>query len=265
MLLRTSKISATMWVGLAGSVGAGTAAFAGLYPQLDDGKLRLLLAAIAAFLGGPLAAWASRARSWGHVTGRLLGVAAVLGIAATVPPAIALLGFAASPLAVLYGVLIFGVVLGAPTGMSYGVPLAIIASIGRRHAADESHTGTDRAQRAAGIFMIVIGTFSAGVAPRLNTEWTLPFVVSLVVVASGIVIAVRAQLRVRERAGFVWRVTSGLEPGFRLRAIDPHDDLGSLPRLAGGEMVIEQVSGSTAYRSTALGTPVAVVDPSALL
>jgi hypothetical protein len=101
----------------------------------------------------------------------------------------------------------------------------------------------------------------------LNTEWTLPFVVSLVVVASGIVIAVRAQLRVRERAGFVWRVTSGLEPGFRLRAIDPHDDLGSLPRLAGGEMVLERLidPAASAYRGAAAGTPVAVVDPELLL
>lgn len=260
-------MSATMWVGLAASIGGASAALGGLYPQFDDGKLRVLLGITAATFAGPLVAWASRAGSWGHVVARLLGVAMLLGIAATVPAAMILLD--GNVFAAVYGIIALGFIFGSITGLLYGIPLAILAAVAQRNVADASHTGNDRAQRAAGLWAMAIGAFVAGMSHVVNreSEWMVHSLLAIAIAVVGGFVALAAQRRINERARWILRVITDLEPSYRLRKPDPNDDLSSLPRLAGGAFVIERFSDPTpyAYRRQAFGTPVAVVDPAAIL
>jgi hypothetical protein len=256
-----SRLSATMWASLLGAAGAGTAAFAGLYPQLDDGKLRPLLAVTSAFFAAPLVAWASRARSRSAAVGRMLGVACVLGVAAAVPPALVLLLFDGGLGAVIFGMLFFGVILGAPTGLAYGALLAGPAAMA--HGKDGSHAATDRVQRACGVWLACVSALAAvaslGLSGR-DAYGAAPTVASGAMVLVALACTGVAHRRLRRREAWIARVREGREPGFRIRVADVRDELRTLPRLESGDTVVELVAEeTTAYRAAAVGTAVARV------
>ncbi len=259
-----SRLSASMWASVSAALAAAAAAFAGLYPQLDSGKLRLLLMVTAAAFAAPLVGWALRAPTRSKAVARTVGVAMVLGVAASVPPALVLLLPEAGIGAVIYGVAVFGGVLGASTGFAYGAPLALLVALTSRRISDGSHDATDRAQRASGVWLALVSAFAALVSTSLagSGEYgVVPTVFAAAVAMLGASWAILAQRRLARRAAWLARVRLGHEPRFRIRALDERDDLAALPRLSSHGDVVEMVPDhdTTAYRATAIGSAVAVV------
>lgn len=280
--LSAPRVSARLWISLAAGVGVGVCAYAGLYPRFDDGALRLVIALTGAPFAAAVVATSLVARTATGAFGRAVGFSAILGIAATIVPA-ALLAhneffFAA----------IMGAIFGAPTGALYGLPLGVLAALGYRHVRAQTHESTDRAARVGGGWLVVISAFGLVgtlLLDEAKMDWgtqlltrpsPLPAVVAVAAAIAGIVVVVRAFTRLADRSAWIERVRSGLEPAFRLRAIDVRDRVEGLPRLSNGAAaeatvvewipdVISELAAGTAYRVTATGTAVAIVSDEAPL
>jgi hypothetical protein len=164
----------------------------------------------------------------------------------------------------------------AITGGLYGLPLAVLSAAGQRHVRADTHESTDLAERAGGIWLLVVSLIGLAATHVLDDAGAtsgevlgapagLPAVIAGLGALGGLTLIVRATLRLRRRNAWIERVRSGLEPAFRTRVVDLRDRLEALPRLAQGatvvELVVDETSGA-AYRVAAYGTAVALVsDP----
>ena len=277
--LSDSPISARVWLALAAGAGSSVCAYAGLYPQFDEGSLRLVIALTSAPFAAAVVAYALSVRSAMRAFGTTILVAALLGIASTMIPAAILTRDYPSAFVMAW---VYGVFFGAGTGVVYGIPLAILAALGHRHVRRATHDSTDRAARLAGLWLVVLavvgiigtsvfdpstrGLEEEGVIPASPLA-ALPALVGCAAAITGALAALVATIRIYRRRSWVARVRSGLEPKFRVRAMDERDRIGDLPRLGNGgtvvEVVLEEPLGSaagSAYRVSATGTAVAIVD-----
>lgn len=270
----SSRVEASVWAAVAAGLPVSLAAFAGLYPQFDGGRLRLLLAATTGPAAAAIVTTALRGRRAPSAAAvRTLGMAAVGGVACTVLPAAALSFDGGAGTFLL--ACTFGVFFGSITGLVYGAPLALLAGIMARHARAGCSDGDDRAARVAGLWsaaagVAVLAWVLGGLERRglsLGLELhalAVPAAASLLVV--GALVAAAAHARVARRARWLARVERGLEPALRLRPWCPSDEDLALPRVRPlaahvPPRVLEwhpDPSGST-YRARAEGVPVAVV------
>lgn len=258
---------------MATGLGCAVTACAGLYPQFDGGGLRLVLALTSLPFGAAVMAAALAAKTGVGALARALFLAAVLGVASTVLPGLFL---AKGDLAVYPLVLMFGVFFGAPTGAAYGVPVGVLAGLSHRHHRAASHDGTDRAARAASLWLACIATLAFGgglalaasAAPQPFDDVDIaralaPLVPAVLALLAAVAVGVRAHLRIARRTAWLERVRQGKEPAFRVRVSEPREDVSELPRLGDGESVIEWVPEghleTSAYRRPAEGVPVARV------
>ena len=247
-------------------------AYAGLYPRFDEGSLRLVIGLTSAPFAAAVVAYALSTRTTVRALGAALAGAFVLGAASTVIPALILtwnhpgeMGIAA----------VFGAFFGGATGVTYGVPLAILASLGHRHVHVQTHEGNDRAARIAGLWLFAvaaIGVTGTCLLDHSKMDWhtdmpippsPLPALVGCVVAMTGSLAFLVATMRLRRRAAWLSRVSAGLEPSFRLRRMAAHDQLAGLPRLGSGSAVVEFIAdvpgkGALAYRTAAMGTAIAI-------
>lgn len=243
---------------VAGVISAG-AASSGLYPQFDNGKLRLVVGLGAGVLAALVVAVSSRIRSRIGAGACALGLAAMLGVVNTFLPAILMtVGEGGHPEGLLVA-LLFGVMFGAPTGIAYGIPLAVLAGLLARPLAETTLDAADRGRARASAWAIVLGTLIAMSA--IQQDQPLVFVVLLLAfVVINVPPAVRGVLRVRARHDWTTRVHAGGEPRLRVRALSPEDDASSLVRFAEGATVVELLpTGDGVYRIPAAGIPLAIV------
>lgn len=283
--LRASRISARVWAAGAVGIGAAVAAYAGLYPQFDGGRLRLALAVTCGPFGAAVVAYALSGKTWGRAFWRALSMSAILGVAATVLPGILI---AKGDVQMLGVVLMFGTFFGAPTGAVYGLPIAVLAAMAQRSVVQTSHASNDRAARLAAVWLVLASSCAAAgtwffdvkrylvYSEEMGMAWTdlIPFVVAIATLVVGLALVVRASVRLRRRARWIARVQAGGEASFRVRPIDVRDDVDGLPRLGHGAdtaergapdrslVVVEWVGVSeqtTAYRMQPMGTPIALV------
>ena len=268
------RVSARLWLALGAGLGCGVCAYAGLYPRFDDGALRVLLAATSAPFAAAVVASALSAPSATRAFGRALVFAALLGAASIIIPAAILTRQHSGE---FFAACSFGAVLGAITGILYGFPLAILASVGHPHVKARTHDATDRAARVAGIWLAVVsvvGITGTSLLDPPKLDWdtkltTYPSTFPVVLACAAIVVAlgaiVSASMRLHRRGAWLERVRAGLEPAFRMRVVDARDPVAVLPRFGEGETVVELVVDETsgaAYRVAAVGTAVALVsDP----
>jgi hypothetical protein len=262
-----SRASATTWAALAAGLGVACCAFAGLYLTVDEGKLRVLLAAIAGPAASAVIFFAMRGTSALDATLRALGMAVILGAACTMIPGMALaLGSGGeSGFGAFVFIAMFGSVLGAIFGFAYGLPLAALAGLVKHLSRRGSHDGDDRAGRASGVFLACAGGVAALAGPMVLKAEELAAtseVAGVALVALGLAVALVLQIRIVTRSRWVARVRAGLEPCFRVRVADEAEAFDDLPRLVeGAETVVEWHPGSElgAYRTSAEGRPVAIV------
>lgn len=274
--LAAPQISARAWLALAAGVGCAVCAYAGLYPRFDDGKLRVILALTSAPFGAAVVAAALGARSAARAFGVTLLLAGLLGIASVMLPAAILSSrhggndFAAG--------CIIGAIVGAPTGVVYGIPLAILAALGHRQVRAQSHEATDRGARVSGswlFFVALLGLLGTQALdqPTMDYDVTpyasippspLPSIVACVAALGGVLLIAHATGRLRSREAWLGRVRVGLEPAFRLRPVDARDRVEGLPRISEGATVVEWCPDdrgeATAYRTAAAGVAIALVD-----
>lgn len=253
------RVSARTWLAVAGGLGCAVTAYAGLYPQFDNGHLRLVIALTSAPFGAAVVATALSARSASWAFGRTVLLAALLGVVSTIAPAALLAGRETANFTVLC---FMGAMFGAPTGMIYGLPLGVLAALGHAHVRPPTHTANDRGSRVAGAWLGAISVLAllgaVGLDGPLPTR-VAPFAAGLV----GFAVLVRASLRARRRAAWLDRVRKGDEPDLRVRPLDRRDPVAVLPRLGVGSTVVAwcpAVPETSAYRQhPVLGTAVAVI------
>lgn len=278
-LLRPARVSPRGWVIAASSLAAAVAGFSGLYPQLDGGKLRPILAFTAALFAPAIVGASSRLGSRAKAIGATFALAAVLGVVATVIPAAILTLGDRLPGSMFALAMMFGLALGAPTGLVYAIPLAVLGGAAHPHLkADARLDSGARVARFAGTWLAFVSMFGFAVtftldASRLSYLYYAPtilevfYVVSPAVLAAlvalvGIGVAVRAHLHLRAAHRFVARVEAGREAGYRLRDAGTSEDL-ALPACGPGLRVLEWRPGGhgdeSAYRTAAAGVAVARV------
>lgn len=276
-LLRPPRFSARTWALAAASVGAGVAGFSGLYPQFDGGRLRPVLALTAAFFAPAILAATGRLSSRAKAIGATFALAALLGVVAAVVPA-AILTFGDRHGDMFLVAMMFGLALGAPCGLLYAIPIAVLGGVVHPHTKTDARLdGADRVARFAGAWLALVSLFACAVtitfdASKLTYLYYAPtllevfYVVSPAVVAAlagiaGLVVGVRAHLRLRAARCFVARASAGREPGYRVRDAGASEDLSSLPACGPGSRVLEWCPSDAredgAYRSAAAGVAVA--------
>jgi hypothetical protein len=273
----TPRLSARLWLALAAALGCGVCAYAGLYPRFDEGKLRLVLVVCCAPFAAAVVAAALGAKSAEAALARAVLFSSVLGVAATILPAAMLSRHGGGE---FVGACMFGAFFGAPTGALYGLPLGALCALGFRHVNARTHEATDRAARVGGAWLVVVSLLGAVGTLLLDTakmDWAtetmaapsrLPLVIALAGVLAGTVAVVRPVVRMRRRSAWLARVRAGLEPTFRVRAVDVRDHVDGLPRISDGAAVevvewcpdeLGGVTSGAAYRAAAVGTAVALV------
>lgn len=269
--LLPSRLSARTVAPITASLAVAVLVYAWFYPPFDGGKLRPLLVLTSTGFAAAVTIYAIGARTRLRAVGRAMAVSTLLGIANTFAPA-ALLSH--EQRADIGAYLFFGVLFGAPVGFVYGVPLAMLASLTQPHVDARDATATDRASRNAGVFLAVLAAYPAVVAlsaifvmPGGPSWWAEEAVsvagLAIAACAGGIVLAVRASLRLARRRAWIAGVWAGRVPGYRVRMMTAADE--RLPRLADGEAVVEWLpedpGATTAYRAAAGGgVALAIVD-----
>lgn len=268
------RLSARAWLALAGGIGAGTAAYAGLYPRFDNLELHTLVAVTAAPFGAGIVAWAVSARSAARAFGRTFAASMILGMACTVAPGLLL---AKGDVSLLPFVLLFGGFFGAPTGMAYGVLLGALAASGQRRVAHPSHASTDGAARVGAWWLAGVTAFAIATTATYDV-WRAQygeidqsilvsmlgpvFALEAIVLVLAFFVAIRATVRSHLRSAWLARVRAGQDPAFRVRPMDGRDPLGTLPMVEEGTSVVEWRTTNeptTAYRVPAEGIAVAIV------
>lgn len=270
--LSAPRISAKLWVAAAVGIGCMVSAYAGLYPRFDAGEFRILIALTSGPFGAAVAAYALGAKTWGGAFWRALLVSAVLGVASTVLPGMYMVRHDTNMLGVAA---LFGTMFGAPTGATYGLPIAVLVAMTHRRVVDGSQESNDRASRLAGVWLSLGAAFAAFVTWELDVKHFysmlerdslaayVPAMVAGFTFVVGLVIVARASLRLQRRATWIDRVSEGGERWFRIRPIATCDEVEVLPRLGpDAKLVVEwngAGEGTTAYRMPATGTAVALV------
>lgn len=273
--LADSPLPARLWLALAAGLGSAVCAYAGLYPQFDEGKLRLVLGLTSAPFAAAVVAYGLSARTAARAFGKTLLVAALLGVASTIVPAAIITREHPNEFLIAC---FLGLFFGAGTGVVYGIPLAMLSALGHRHVHAQTHEGTDCASRIAGTWLFllavvaIVGTSLLDQPKMVYATDTMtpaspaPALAGCAVAVLGWLSFVIATLRLSRRRAWLARVRSGLEPRFRVRPVDLRDRLDELPRLGSGVSVVEflvaEVSASasgSAYRIAATGTAVAIV------
>ena len=291
--LGASKLSARVWLALAAALGAGVCGYAGLYPRFDEGNLRIVLALTSAPFAAAVVVTAASARTAARAFGLALVFSALLGIASIVLPA-AIMSHSDRHADFVISCF-FGAFFAAPTGVLYGIPLGILAAIGQPHVQAGTHESTDRAARVAGGWLFFVALIALAGTRGLDEgkmDWATQTVIPLsplpalfagAAALTGIAFVVRAFARLARRAAWIRRVRWGLEPTFRLRAVDLRDRLVGLPRLGHAAPVTDDAAqdratvlewlpaegvdatSGTAYRAPAAGRAVAIVSDAAPL
>jgi hypothetical protein len=273
--------SAGHHVQVVAALGSAACGLAGAYPRFqDDAVLRIVIAVASAVFGALVLRMALSAQTRSGAVCRALAMSTVFGVAATVVPSAILAAgeqHGSGPGVFLLGIL-FGCFFGAPTGFAYGLFLASLAGITYRSVASSSFDGADRAARAAGLWLVVPATLSLVPSlifdlPSRGTKseiahddpgiaLALALLASVLTLSAAICSVLWAHLRVRRRRAWIAAVREGRDNTFRLRDVDPRDDVQTLPVLTAGTTVIEWVPDAqhaTAYRDAPNGVAVALV------
>jgi hypothetical protein len=241
------------------------AGLAGLYPQIDQGNLRLLIAPTTGGLAAVLVWLALRPKSRAAAFGGALGLAAVLGAMNAVLPGVVLTMRDHTFRSDFLGIFLFAAMLGGPVGIAYGIPLATLVGVVHDPNRARSLDGTDQAKKRAAVWLALVSFLVLVLGRAIGEAW--PFLLPAgTLVAFGIALAVHHARRVGARTAWALRVGAGAEPGLRLRPWTPEDDVALLPRFGDATrdplVVVEWTPVSptaTAYRTTAAGTPIALV------
>jgi hypothetical protein len=224
-----------------------------MYPRFDDGNLRIVLAATSAPFAAAVIAASVGARTPARAFGASVLFAALLGIASIMIPAAILSHDHSNE---FFVACFFGSFFGAPTGALYGIPLAILAALGHTHVRAATHEATDRGARLAGGWLLAIGLLAAMSARLLDEpkmDWAtstsipvspVPIYIALAASVAGLALVSRSIYRLTARANWIARVREGLEPEFRIRAIDTSDRLEGLPRLGANVRVADEQPSS---------------------
>jgi len=276
-LVSAPRLSARVWLALAAGLGCGVCGYAGLYPRFDEGSLRLIVALTCAPFAAAVVAASLGATNAGRAFGRAVVLSAILGMAVTIIPAAVLTWDKSGQ---FVPACLFGAFFGMFTGAFYGLPIAVLCAVGHRHLKLGTYESTDRAARVAGVWLFLIALVGLAGTRALDhraldreTEITedspspLPSMVACLVALGAVVSVVRSSVRLKRRGAWIGRVRVGLEPAYRLRVAEPRDQTEGLPRLSDGTTVVEwypeeiaETNAGSAYRMTAAGIAVAVVD-----
>lgn len=263
-------------VSLIVAAAAFGAALAGIWLRVEDGLvMRLVLATTSAIFTWLVMDVALSANDVPGAVGRAIGMSIVTGAVNTVIPSIILCARESSvPFPIC---LVFGGFFGAFVGLGYGLVIAIVAGATWRRVNFGTHDGADHAVRVAAVWaalpVLVIGWVVFGY--DLNhtiSEWSSPRDVAahgvafpLGMLGMGIAFWVPlvsfglASGRLDRRRKWLANVTSGHDPRWGLREIGPLDDLGDIPRLRDGYMVLEHKNEHAIYRAAASGDAVAII------
>jgi hypothetical protein len=249
-------VCARTLVMVGGALVVAAAAFGGLYPQFDDGKLRVLLGFSTGTLACVALHVALRAPSRLAGMGCVVGLSMLFGIVNSIVPGIILtkgdeLVFA----------LVFGAVFGIPTGLLYGLSLAALVGLVHEPLRGTSLDADDRTRARLGGWAAILGVLVILIASSFaQTMYVLGATAPLVFV--GLALLVRHARRIRARRSWTKRVRAGLDPVLRVRGMAPTDPAG-LPRFGDGQsvVVVEWVPSAAdgLYRTAAGGVPLAVV------
>ncbi len=274
--VRAPPFEARRAVVAAAAFGCGLAAFAGIFPRIEDGPIyRVLLGVTSALFAALVTNFALSTRSRLGAAACAIAVAALLGIPSTLLPLCVLMQERGGGLGLLGG-LFFGAMFGVPTGALYGLPLAILAFFTHRPVSAQSHAASDRAVSRAALWLVLPMIAATTVAlVDLDAKTTgldrydvsSVAALSLAVASTGFVAAlvvfVRARERLQKRAAWLARIRAGSEAGYRIRPLRPADDVAALPRLETGSTVVEWAGDGDVYRVAAAGIPLAIVDDEA--
>lgn len=264
-------------VALLAGVATGAAALAGLWIRFEDGAaFRLGLAATSALFGWLAMEGALGAKDASMAAMRALGISIALGALSTLWPA-CILAAREERLAMLLLYVPFGAVWGGLTGFAYGIVLAILAALTWNRVASATHEGADGAVRIASAWAVLPLALIAFVLLRFDLpaelhEWSterevaahriaVPFGVLAVgvVLNAGLYSCYVASRRAARRARWLAHVASGLDPRWRVREIEPFENVDALPRLRQGVAVLEHHPDHAIYRSNATGEAVAII------
>jgi len=269
-LTSAPRLSARAWLVLGGALGCSAVAYAGVYPRVEGGTFRHLVALVTLPFAGAVTAAALSAPTRGAAFWRAMGLACLLGIAAALGPGFILVRGEISTFPALF---VFAVILGAPSGLAYGVPLGALVAAGHAGHAERSHEGVDRAARVAGAwaalsaaaafaFACVVDVNGARIREdEIDVHVTASMAAAVAVFVVGATVAFVAQLRIARRAAWMARVHAGAEPFLRARPLAGADDAAALVRVAAGDTIVEWCpdSDASAYRAPAARTPLAII------
>lgn len=261
--LQTRPASTRGQVQLAAAIGCSLLAFGGLYPTFDNGKLAPLLAVLAAVAALVVTRKALQRRGRGGAVLSTFAFAAALGVVVPIVPAFVLAGAGKQ----LGAALMLAACLGAPVGLIYAIPLAILVGAVHPHLGTGAYASEQRVARFAGCWAAALCGLAVLVrllGPATMARFAAPFAVPtlfaplLCVPVFALAVALRAHLRLRRARSWGGRVVAGLEPGLRARLREPHELLPSLPQVEDGDYVIESlpVGDEAAYRENARLAPV---------
>lgn len=265
----TAAMTARGRVMVSASLACGAVACAGFYPTFDEGKLRLVLGFSSALLAPIVIHVAMNSPLRKFAVLRALMLATAFGPVSTLLPAAILLSTSHGG-DVLGVVCTLGVILGLPTGLAYGVPLAILVHLTHPLVRAGTYDARDRIEIRAGAWTAVGGAFALAlaIATCVTTKSfgesfeLVPAAVAILILAIGSVTMTAGYARLRQRAEWVKRVRQGVESEYRLRPLEARDPVDRLPCLSRGASVIEwrPTMGEGAYRSAAVGTALAIVE-----
>lgn len=240
-------------------MGVGTCALVGLYPLFDEGRLRVVLGLTTAAFGGVVMWLSLHTKSRAGAIASTIGLSTVLGAVNTFLPAVLLWSRGTSDVAQLGAMLFFGLIFGVPTGLGYGLALAPLVALVHRPHRPESWDVVDNAKLRAAMWTAVLAAMAFLGGATLDAPLAA-LTVALGVFAASVCLAGIVAFQDHARQAWTSRVRRGLDPHFRVRALEPGDPAG-LPRLAEGAHVIEAMpfGNENIYRVAASGVAVAIV------
>jgi hypothetical protein len=219
---------------------------------------------------------ALRARDHANATKRTFELSLVFGAASVVLPLVTAAIFNDAPAILL--VLSMAGFVGAACGIAYGGCLVIAAKPAWKHLSARTHDGADHAVCAAASWTLlplgVMGLLLRHDVARPMPEWearealgvslvSAPLDLVGIGITAGVALLsfVRATRRLAARRRWIAAVTAGDEPCWRVREIDPKDDLDRIPRLRQGTKILEHEGEEVraVYRTPATSDAVAIL------
>lgn len=241
-------------VATAGALVASLGA-AGLYPQMDDGKLRWFVGAAAGTLAMLIVRKAARARTSFHAAVHALVLSAVLGTVLAWTCGMVIFG--GRDVEGAFALALFAVPFGGIPGAVYGLPLVVIAATARAGRLAGAADAFARARRSAGLTIALASL--PGLFPALHGTEGILYGLLLGTVVLGALLAGEAQIEILRRGAWVRRVRRGDEPFVVVRPRRPGDTVDDLPRLTGEAEILELAPDVGAYRANAARMPLALV------